>query len=316
MADRLKRGPAPSPIIPGSTTDRTGGAGILRRANAAIRARFAGLLRDVLATFDRIRVLRVNDGEGDFGRVLYALTPEEMAATVQALQDALERWIASGRDQASRHWFAGYEAEAAQLGTGQSVTNLTRLSPAYAASRSLEQVVFSEAYATRVALAQIRSYDHWTSLTAGMRSELSQIIGRAVADGKNPRAVRREIVERLGVSEARAYSYAQTEVTNTLRDARMAEMEDAEERFGLRMALLWTSALLPSTRPWHASRNGKTYTREEVRAFYSVNGNRYRCHCGITECLLDEDGRPILTDRARQQFKREREAWERTRKPR
>ena len=196
------------------------------------------------------------------------------------------------------------------------MANLQRLSGAYAAARSLEQVVFSEPYATRVALAQIRSYEHWTSLSAGMRSELSQIIGRAVADGKNPRAVRKEIMERLGVGETRAYGYAQTEITNTLRDARMAEKADAEERFGLSMGLLWTSALLPTTRPWHASRSGRVFDEAEVKAFYAVNGNRFRCHCSIVEVLLDEDGAPILTDRAREQFKRERETWARTRKPR
>lgn len=305
----------PNPIVPGSTTERTGSAGILRRANAAIRARFAGLLRDVLGIFGRIRTLEANDAQ-DFGRVLYALTPQEMAAVVEALRQALGRWIIDGREARDVFWFNAYEAEAAQLGTAQSVANLSRLSEAYAAARSLQQVVFSEPYATRVALAQIRSYEHWTSLSAGMQSELSQIIGRAVADGKNPRAVRKEIMERLGVSEHRAYSYAQTEITNTLRDARMAEKADAEERFGLRMGLLWTSALLPMTRPWHASRNGRVYTEEEVKAFYSVNGNKYRCHCGITECLLDENDRPILTDRAKAQFKRERETWERTRTPR
>ena len=311
----MRRRPTPSPIVPGSTTDRTGSAGILRRAVAVIRRRFAGLQRDVLALFDGIRVLQTND-ERDFGRVLYALTPQEMAATVEALQRALDRWIVDGREPADRFWFGAYEAEAAQLGTAQSVANLQRLSGAYAAARSLEQVVFSEPYATRVALAQIRSYEHWTSLSAGMRSELSQIIGRAVADGKNPRAVRKEIMERLGVGETRAYGYAQTEITNTLRDARMAEKADAEERFGLSMGLLWTSALLPTTRPWHASRSGRVFDEAEVKAFYAVNGNRFRCHCSIVEVLLDEDGAPILTDRAREQFKRERETWARTRKPR
>lgn len=306
---------APNPIIPGSTTERTGSGGILRRANAAIRARFAGLLRDVLEIFGRIRTIELNEAS-DFGRILYALTPEEMAAVVEALRQSLERRIIAGREPRDVFWFNAYQAEAAQLGTAQTVANLSRLSEAYAAARTLQQVVFSEPYATRVALAQIRSYEHWTSLSAGMQSELSQIIGRAVADGKNPRAVRKEIMQRLGVSETRAYSYAQTEITNTLRDARMAEKADAEERFGLRMGLLWTSALLPMTRPWHASRNGRVYTEQEVKDFYSRDGNKYRCHCGITECLLDEDDRPILTDRARAQFKRERENWERTRKPR
>ncbi len=312
------RKPARNPIRTGTEKDRTGSAGILRRAVADIRRRFAGLKRDVLAIFDSIRSLYVTPAgtKAQFGRTLYMLTPDEMAATTAALQSALDRWVVAKREVSHVFWWDAYVAEAAQLGTAQSVANLAHLSPTYAGARSLQQVVYSEPYRTRVALAQIRSYEHWTGLSAGMKSELSQIIGRAVADGKNPRAVRKEIMERLGVSETRAYGYAQTEITNTLRDARMVEFESAKEEFGLKMALLWSSALLPMTRPWHASRNGRTYAPEEVKAFYSVNGNRFRCHCSIVEAMLDEDGSPILSDAAKATFKAEREKWARTRKPR
>lgn len=297
----------PDPVLPGSTTDRTGTSGILRRAVADIRRRFAGLQRDVLAIFDRIRIVAANE---DAPRTIYAMTPEEMAATSQALREALDRWISNGRDPAHLAWWAPYDAEAAQLGAAQAVSNLTRLSAAYAASRTLREVVFSEPYRNRVGMAQIKSYDHWTGLSAGMRSELSQIIGRAVADGKNPRAVRAEIAERLGVSMKAAMQYAQTDITDTLRQSRMAEDDQAEQDLGLRIGELWASALLPSTRPWHASRNGKVYTRAEVRKFYSENGNRYRCHCSVTSCLLDANGKPLLSDRLKGTMAEALAKWE------
>lgn len=41
----------PNPAIPGTPKDRTGTAGIMRRAVAQIRARFDGLQADVLAIF-------------------------------------------------------------------------------------------------------------------------------------------------------------------------------------------------------------------------------------------------------------------------
>jgi len=307
-----RKPPIKSPIIVGSTTERTGSAGILRRAVAAIRARFAGLLREVLAIFGAVQTLQAEGIE----RTLYAMTPQQMEALSAELGRALDRWIASGRDPASVFWWSAFVSEAAQTGTAQSVANITRLSPSYAAARSLQQVVYSEPYRNRVAMAQIKSYEHWTGLSAGVKSELSQIITRAVADGKNPRAVRKEIMERLGVSERQAYSYAQTDITDTLRQARWAEKDAAEEEFGLSLGLLWTSALLPMTRPWHASRNGRVYTTAEVRDFYSRDGNRYRCHCGQTECLLDDAGRPMLSDAAKATFRRERENWARTKKPR
>jgi hypothetical protein len=222
----------------------------------------------------------------------------------------VERWIASGRDPADQLWWSPYTAEAAQLGAAQSVANLSALSASYAAARSIESVVYSEPYRNRVAMAQIRSYEHWTGTAASVRAELAQIIGRAVADGKNPKAVRAEIMSRMGVSKAQATQWAQTDITGTLRETRWQEADYAAEELGVRTAMLWTSALIPTTRPWHASRNGKTYSTAEVRDFYAQRGNRYRCHCGQTECLLDADGKPILTDRLRTTMRAEREAWE------
>lgn len=297
----------PSPIIPGDTKDRTGSRGILRRAYAEVNRRFAGLRKDVLAIFDGIRAYTVNRTQAE---VMYGLTPDELAATAQGLQDALDRWIAEGRETKHILWWEPYQSDAAQAGAAQSVANLSRLSASYAASRTLRDVVFSEPYRNRLAMAQVRSYEQWTSLSQSMRSELSQIIGRAVVDGKNPKAVRGEIMERLDVSKSRAMLYAQTDVTNTLRETRMAEADYAGEQYGLELRLLWTSALLPTTRPHHASRNGKAYTTDDVRQFYEQKGNRFRCHCGVTECLVDDDGRPQISDDAKRTFAKERAAWE------
>ena len=293
-----------NPVIPGDTRDRTGSAGILRRAAAEINRRFAGLSKEVLAIFDGIRYYNLNDA-----RVMYGLTPEELSAVSQALATALDRWLAEGQQTAHRFWWAPFDAEASQLGTAQSVANLTGLSEVYAASRTLQQVIYSEPYRSRVAVAQIKSYDQWKSLSESVRSELSQTIGRAVVDGQGPKAVRREIMARLDVGKSRAMLYAQTDITETLRQARVAEAEYAAEQLGIRSGLLWTSALIPTTRPHHASRNGKVYTPQEVRDFYATGGERYRCHCGVTECLLDEAGKPILSDALKAQMKGEFAAW-------
>jgi hypothetical protein len=114
---------------------------------------------------------------------------------------------------------------------------------------------------------------------------------------------------RLDVGKSRAMLYAQTDIPETLRQARIAEAEYAQEQFRIRSGLLWTSALMPTTRPHHASRNGNVYTPQEVRSFYSKKGERYRCHCGVTECLLDDGGKPILSDALKTQMKAELALW-------
>jgi uncharacterized protein with gpF-like domain len=261
----------------------------------------------VLAIFARIPVYALND---EFSDVLYGLTPDQMAALSAELQAAVERWIADGRDPAYALWWSTYEAEAAQLGTAQTAANLSNLSPVYAASRSIETIVYSTPYQNRLGMAQIKSQEHWTGLAAQQKSELAQIIGRAVVDGKNPKAVRTEIMERLEVTRSKAAQYAQTELTDTLRQARMAEADHASDALGIKIGLLWTSTLQAFTRSWHASRNGKVYTSEEVKTFYSQRGNRYNCHCATTEALLDANGAPILTDRLKASMLAERTAWE------
>jgi uncharacterized protein with gpF-like domain len=297
-----------SPIIPGNPRDRTGSAGILRRALAEINRRYRGLQADILALFDRIPTYAVNDDRG--AAVRYGVAPEDLAGIAEQLQATLDRWLTSGREQNRILWWEPYQAEAAQLGTAQTVSNLTRLSEVYAAARSLATVVYSAPYRNRAAIAAFRGYEHWTGLAAEQRTTLAQIVGRAVADGKNPKAVRTEIADALGVSRSRAALYAQTDITNTLREARMAEAETGAADFGLKIGLLWTSAFLPTTRPWHASRSGRVYTPEEVKAFYAERGNRYRCHCATTECLLDADGKPILTKKLQSTMANERATWQ------
>lgn len=304
MAERPR-----NPAIPGTVKDRTGAAGILRKSGAEINRRWVSLARDVLALFDAIPVMAINDTRGP--AVRYAIQPEQLAGIAAELQATVARWISQRRDVDHYFWWDGFVEDAHRLGTAQSWANLSNLSTVYAAARQLEAIVYSAPYRNRIAAAKFKSYEHWTGLAAEQRSTLAQIIGQAVADGQNPTVARKLIAERLEVGKAKALAYAQTDITDTLRQARMAEADHAVETLQLQIGLLWTSALIPTTRPWHASRNGKVYTSTQVREFYSVNGNRYACHCAVTEALLDTDGKPILTDGLKAKMRAEREAWER-----
>jgi len=298
----------PNPIIPGSIRDRTGSTAIMRRAVADIKRRYAGLKVDVLAAFDRVPVYAANDV---FGQVFYGLTPTQLEALSSELQAAYERWLIT-KNPAYIFWYSGYVDDAQQLGTAQSVANLTNLSASYAAARTLEQVIYSAPYQNRLAVAQLKSYEHWTGLAATQKAELSQIIGRAVIDGKNPKAVRAELMERMDIGKSRAMLYLQTDITDTLRQARMAESDYAAETLGVKTGLLWTSALLPTTRAHHAARHKNVYTTEQVKQFYSITANKMRCHCSVTEALLDENGKAILTDRLKASMAAEHLAWERS----
>jgi len=282
---------------------------LLRKALAQINQRFDGLRKDVLAIFAGIPVYALND---EAALVRYGMTPEVMDQTMLDIQTALERWLQDGRQARYLFWWNPFVDQAAQLGTAQSAVNLAQLSSVYATARSLDQVLRSEPYRVRVGLARIKSYEHWTGLKGEAQSRLAGIIGRAVADGLNPRAAAKLIAEGLDVTKSKARQYAQTDITDTLRQARWAEAEATTEELGIKIGMLWTSALLPTTRRTHATRNGGVYSTDEVRAFYSRDGNRYNCHCGQTECLLDASGQPILTDRLKKTMAEERSAWQKS----
>lgn len=294
----------PDPIVPRNPADRTGSFSLLRRAVREIDARYKGLRSAVVAVFERIPYLAANEVAAG----VYMLTPEQMQTVSAELQAAADRWIADGRESAPGFWWSPYVADAAQAGAAQSVANLASISEAYKASRTLQQVVYSDAYRNRVAMAQFKSYEHWTGMSAQVKTDLAQVIGRAVVDGKNPRTVVTEISERLDVSRAKAKQYAQTDITDTLRQARWAEADAAEAEFGFEIKLLWTSALLPTTRANHASRHGRLYTSEECRAFYGRDGNRYNCHCSTTETIV-ENGKPLLTPKLKTAMKKELADW-------
>lgn len=73
--------------------------------------------------------------------------------------------------------------------------------------------------------------------------------------------------------------------------------------------LLWESALLPTTRPWHASRHGKTYTETEVEEFYQRDGNIYNCHCTVVPVITTKDGTFFFQDGMQKEMNAELSKW-------
>ena len=315
----MMRQPKRNPIIPGTKRDRTGTLPIIREARREIARRFAGLQAGILAAFRRIPVYVANDtalladGMADPARVRlirYGLTPEQLAGISDQMADLLLQWLLDNHAaEIPGFWWDEFVARAHHLGTAQAAANLAGLSAAYAAGRSIATIIHSDPYIRRLAVARHKSYEHWVGQSAEIRASLAQVIGRAVADGVHPDVAAERITEALSVSLSKAQQFAQTDITDTLRQARLAEDEAAEADLGVRTGQLWTSALLPTTRHSHAERHGKVFTRDEVKEFYGKNGNRYNCHCSITSALLDADGKPILSDGLKSAMAGEVQRW-------
>lgn len=236
------------------------------------------------------------------------MTAAEIEALMLQIDLILQRWILEGNTPKNL-WFAPYTTSAAELGAAQAVASLSKLSATYASARTVEAVVYSDAFLNRVAIAQVADYAEFKELTAAASRDLANVITQAVANGDSVTATAKAITERLEVSASKARMYAQTSLPNTLREARWAENDHARETLDIRCALLWTSALKATTRQSHAAKHGKVLTTEQVRDFYGKDGNRYNCYCSQTDCLIDEEGKLIASPELKAGMKAQREKW-------
>lgn len=242
-------------------------------------------------------LLCANDGNPDTlyqvnaGTFIYDMSAQQLADLLERVQAILDDYLLEGNGQDI--WALQYVTAEYQRGTLNAYTNLSVQSPAYAAQTTLASLLSSPAYLNQIASAYVTTFSDWKGISDKARADLANVISDAIARGINPRETARIISKRLDVSMSQAKTIAQTEQVGALREAQWLETDWASERLGLNTKLLWQSALKPTTRYWHASRHGRTYTTKEVRAFYAENGNRYNCYCSQIPVLVDEKGNVV-----------------------
>lgn len=294
----------PSPRLPTSATDPVGAN---RRVGAAWRvldSKYKELQRRIVALFDGIQSVQVNaEGYG----YQYDFSAQRAASISDEIQRILDEVLLEGAGF-NQLWIGIDVSGAYESGVRLAQGNLANMSADYAAQRTISDILYSEPYMRRLGIAYSSTYSDWKGLSDQGRSQLASVITEGIATGKNPSGVSEDIVKRLDVSKSYAKQLAQTEVTGVLRQARRDEAGEANALLGLNVGLLWSSALIPTTRITHAQRHGKVYAPEEVADFYSRDGNRYNCRCGNTECLI-VDGVPQITERAKDRYAEAKAAW-------
>lgn len=161
-------------------------------------------------------------------------------------------------------------------GTAQASVNLSGLTDDYA--RPLSSLLASEPYMRRSALVRARVFEEMQGFAGETGADLARVLFTGMEEGRDPLDIARDIRAQFGVSKRRAEMIARTEINGALRRGRLDEERDAQERLGIKTGMLWASALKPTTRPSHARRHGRVYTIEEVRDFYSRDGNAINCY--------------------------------------
>lgn len=298
----------PQPRIYQSLTDPLGSAPLLNRMDKTITAKYKQIKREVLALFDMIPVSQTNAESS--GNYYYDVSASRMASFMDELQRLLDEILLEGDDFGQGQMWANiYIGEAYQAGTQKANSELSSLSPVYAEQRPMAAILYSEPYLNRLQLAYTAGYSDWRGLSDYSRQQIASVIMEGIARGANPLDIEADIVNRVDVSHSRARQIAQTEITGMLRSANRKEVIEARETLGIETIMLWMSALMKTTRSWHASRHGRFYTPEEIEDFYSQNGNRYNCHCAQTPALL-MDGKPVILESSQERMDKQKETWQ------
>ncbi|ELY2854144.1 minor capsid protein [Cronobacter dublinensis] len=314
-----------SPIIPRNKADPTQSYRTVNRMFRDIENRYYQIKLELKQLLDAYLVGRERNGNSLYGYILssegskpdtlyqvnagtfiYDMSPQQLSDLLLRVETILDDYLLEGGSD--NLWALQYVSDEYQRGTLQAFTNLSAQSAIYEQSTTLQQLLSSPAYQNQVAAAYISTYSEWRGITDAARADLSNIVADAIGRGVNPRETASLISKRLDVSMSRAKAIAQTEQVGALRQAQWSEAEWSKERLGLNTALLWISALKSTTRPWHAARHGKTFTTEEVEAFYAQNGNRYNCYCSQIPVLLNEDG-GIFNQGLAEKLAKERKSW-------
>lgn len=290
-----------------------------------IEERYLGIKRALKALFDQRLIGREREGNSHIwhflshdhgedmrlyqvnaGKFIYDMSAQELADLLEAVQAILDDHLLDGGEQ--NLWAMDYVVAEAQRGTLEAFNNLSQQSQVYASQTTLQQLLSSPGYLNQISAARLTTFSDWKVISDTARGDLTNIITDAVARGVSPRDTAQVISKRLDVSMYKAKTIAQTEQVGALRQAQRNEVDWAKERLGLNTAILWISALKPTTRMTHGARHGKTYTTDEVAEFYSKDGNSYNCYCANIPCLLDDEGK-LYNEGLAEKLSKERSNW-------
>lgn len=310
-----------TPIVPRNKADPTQSYRAVNKMFRDIESRYLGIKTALRSLFDQRLVGRESASNAqathamhsgtiyqvNAGAFIYDMTAQQLADLLERVQVILDDHLLEGISQDI--WALTYIAEEFQRGTLNAYTNLSAQSPIYESQTTLVQLLSSPAYQNQIGAAYVSAYSDWKGVSDKARADLANVIADAIGRGINPRETARIVSKRLDVSMTQAKVIAQTEQVGALRQAQWQETDWARDRLGLNTKVLWLSALKPTTRAWHAARHGRTYTTEEVKAFYAENGNRYNCYCSQIPVIVNEDG-GIFNEGVTDKLAKERKAWQ------
>ena len=285
----------PSPILPRNIKNPTFQGLREIRAFADFARRIDAITKGVKAILNRqqYRVITLNAAEMELKRYQFNVDTITMDLIGGEIADIVDRWLMEGGERDL--WFLkGYVQPAYQQGTSLAFANLSVQSEKYRKNRSsLQELLSSPAYRTRLGYVRAREFEEMKGFTAGMKSRLQMLLTDGMSQGMNPNDIAKQITASGIADIKRAKRIARTEITTALKRARLDEAEATQIDLGLLTKMMQISALSATTRPSHAARHARLFTIDEVRVWMSTSPNMINCKCSFVEVLVNEKGEPL-----------------------
>lgn len=248
----------------------------------------------------------------------YELDRSQLDNLDAIIAEIIDRIMMQRKDQ-YEVWMEEYTAQAYQQGTGYAWSSLGVQSEIYSRAYSdLAYVLMTPEYRNRIGIVTSRTFNDMRGFTDELIATSRRILGDTIANGESPRAAAQKLkgylVDTEGTQKkaaSRAATIARTELGVAYRSSVMDESMRTSTALGLTTKLMWVSALMATTRQWHADRHGKLYTREEVAEFYSKNSNAINCRCSQVPTIVDANGE-MFAKKILDKMEKQKERWEAT----
>lgn len=170
----------------------------------------------------------------------------------------------------------------------------------------IELILLSEDYRAGLADVQVRNFTDIKGLSQKTATQVVQRINDGIDAGESPTAIAEDISRRFGVAKSDAKRISVTEINRAYNDAKLKATTMMAAQTGLRSGVVHISALLPTTRPHHAARHGKTYTVAAQMKWWNSGSNRINCKCTVRSVLINDDGEIVFQTDLLEQLRSER----------
>ena len=237
----------------------------------------------------------------------YEITPEErqrLAEEVHALlnEELLEN--EEGKDM-PENWFYKSEIEIPfRQGVLTEIEETNRLIEAAIIAGILlwpgrpaidpVNLLRSEAYRAGLEEVYVRNFLVIKGLSDSVATQIVGVINNGIDAKLSISDIAKKINERFAVSKVSSLRIAQTETNRAFNDGKINMGELAEQETGIKTAVRHISALLPTTRPHHAARHRKIYSRAAQQSWWAEGVNRINCRCTIESVLVNKKNRDTI----------------------